>query len=116
MELLDEVERRTEGWGSALIQSWVALAYARAGHDELARRSLDRMLARRETDRVDAFAIAYGHVSVGEGEAALDWLETAVEEHSPEAVWIKTTEKNLFAPIGSDPRYQALIDRLDLPD
>jgi serine/threonine protein kinase/tetratricopeptide (TPR) repeat protein len=116
VELLDEVERRTEGWGSALIQSWVALAYGRIGNRELARRSLDRMLERRKTESVDAFAIAYGYVSVGDGESALDWLETSVEEHSPDAVWLQAVSRGLLASVSSDPRYQALVERMDFPD
>ncbi len=82
---------------------------------DLAQAILDKMLTRRESEHVDGFALAYGYIAVGDGENALKWLETAVDEKSLDAVWLKVAGVTFFESIGADPRYKALIERMGFP-
>jgi tetratricopeptide (TPR) repeat protein len=114
--LLEEADKRVDGWGSALIQSWIAVAYANSGRPDLAQVILDKMLTRRESEQVNGFALAYAYIAMGDGENALKLLETAVDEKSVDAVWLKVAGVTLFESIGDDPRYQALVERMGYPE
>ncbi|MFV1980378.1 MAG: protein kinase [Rhodothermia bacterium] len=116
--LLEEADRRVEGWGSALIQAWIAVAHAHSGRSDLSQVVLDKMLTRRDTEHVDGIALAYAYIALGDGENALKWLETAVDEKSLDAVWLKVggVTLMLFESIGDDPRYQALVERMGYPE
>jgi hypothetical protein len=54
------------------------------------------------------------HVALGEREEALASLEEALDTRAPAVVWLKTDP--LFDSLRSDPRFQVLLARLNLPD
>jgi serine/threonine protein kinase/tetratricopeptide (TPR) repeat protein len=114
--LLEEADEKVEGWGSALIQSWIALAYARSGRVDLAQVALDKMLARQESEHVDGIPLGYAYLAVGDKENALKSLKRAVDERSADAVWMKVSRNTLFEAIGSDPRYDVLVERMGFPE
>jgi tetratricopeptide (TPR) repeat protein len=113
--LLEQADKRVDGWGSALIQSWIAVAYANSGRPDLAQVILDKILTRRESEQINGFALAYAYIAMGDGENALKWLETAVDEKSVDAVWLKVAGVTFFESIGDDPRYRALVERMGYP-
>jgi TolB-like protein/Tfp pilus assembly protein PilF len=88
-------------------------ALARAGHRTEAARLLDRMMQAREKAFYPAFSIALVHAGLGSHEDALEWLETACDErligYYPPNVDV------LWDAQRSDPRFQALLRRLNLP-
>jgi len=55
-------------------------------------------------------AMAFFHARLGERDRALDYLEQAYREHSSDLIFLKV--EPCFEPLRSEPRYQALIDRI----
>ena len=55
-------------------------------------------------------------VSLGLGDSgqALSWLETATQERDPTMAFINVWF--LFDPLRSDPRFQALLRRMNFPE
>ena len=53
------------------------------------------------------------YVALGDREAALRSLEQAVRDHAPWIGWMRG--EPALEPLVSDPRYQALLQKLGLP-
>ena len=58
-------------------------------------------------------SMALTHLGLGEKEQALEWLEKAFERKEPIA---ELRHIPLFDELRSEPRFQELIHRLNLPD
>jgi hypothetical protein len=50
----------------------------------------------------------------GDTTLALDWLEKACDEHEPNMPYISCMP--IFDPLRSEPRFQALLRRVNLPE
>lgn len=111
---------------SAGITGFAARIYAAAGMEEDARRLLEILEAAPNRNHL---VIAATHYSLGNREVALDWLELGVRERHPHMVWLNfnahgTTEDG-YEPLSqgwpvldlrSEPRFQALLERMGFPD
>ena len=53
-------------------------------------------------------------MALGENDQALEWLETAYEDRPEGMVWLKPDP--IFDPLRSDPRFQDLLRRMNLPE
>jgi hypothetical protein len=84
----------------------LARAYALAGRTDEARRLLGRLSSRAQ--------IASVQTALGEKEAALASLEEALDTRDYAVVWLKTNPT--FDSLRSEPRFQALLRRLNLPE
>jgi len=100
----------TQG-GSAAISA-LGHAYARSGDRAAARKVLDQILSERSRGYFPAFRIALVHVGLGEKDRAFEWLDKAVEERDSWLIYLKA--KPDFDPLRSDPRYAALLRRINL--
>ncbi len=115
LELMDVVEEQTDGWGSDLIQSWVVMSYAIVGDTARARFAFDRMQERAKTEPMDGIAMTTAMLAFGRNDEALDWLERAIDERSPTAVWLKAVSGTIFEPIAGTERYRGLVERMGYP-
>jgi adenylate cyclase len=90
----------------------LAVHLARVGDLEGARAVRDEWVARREAGAaVAASRLAAAEVAVGNLEGALTWLERSFADEGG----IYTLRDPLWDPLRSDPRFQALWDRVGLP-
>ena len=100
------------GWypdvGKALDQAYAGRDYAGAW-----RRAAEIEAARHGGDPGVAFDIAQNYLMAGDGGRALDWLEKACDDREPAMPYINCFP--LFDPIRSDPRFQALLRKMNLP-
>jgi len=101
--------------GSPLAQQWLASIELKAGKPERMKDSLDRLLEQSKTSYVDPFVIALFYHDLGENDRALDYLEEAAEVRSPLNVYLKISETSTLEKISSDPRFVALLKRMDFP-
>jgi len=62
---------------------------------------------------VSSYAIAYVYIPLGDFDQACAWLEKAYEEGSPGLVFLKVDPR--MDPLRSDPRFQDLLRRMNLP-
>jgi len=92
----------------ALKKGYAELGYARAWQQ-----ATNLELANHAGEPGVAADAAENYVIAGDRERALDWLEKAYEERAPSMPYIGCNP--LFDPLRSEPRFQALLRRMNLP-
>ncbi len=97
------------------IESWrllvAALVQRELGRDLEARQALEALTARFASS--SAYSIAAAHAWLGNAEQAFKWLDRAVAQH--DAGLLCVGYDPLLRRIRSDPRYKALLKRMNLP-
>lgn len=88
-------------------------AYGVSGQKKEAQGILDRLLEKSKRTYVPGYDIAAVSIGLGEKDQAFEWLSKALEERSGFLVYIKCDRR--FDGLRSDPRYEALLKRIDLP-
>ena len=83
------------------------------GHDDEARRILESTIAKKAF--ADQWGIADVYASRGDADHAFEWAERAYEQRNGgDITWIKIDPD--FRSLRSDPRYQALLRKMNLPE
>jgi Flp pilus assembly protein TadD len=90
----------------------LALAYARGGRREDARRVLDELTRTAKTTYVPPAAFVTAHIAVGDVDGAFLWLERAYAERSNLMRSLKVTP--VLDPLRADPRFADLLRRVGL--
>ena len=98
--------------GSALMLGWLGLALAESGETARARDVLRRLHEMAVQGYVPPSSFAWVHLGLKEIDTAFEWLNRAVEVCDQLMMPIKSY--GFFAPIRSDPRYFALLRRMNL--
>jgi serine/threonine-protein kinase len=91
----------------------LALASARAGDADRARATLVELQARARTQHVSPFALALVYTGLGDWGRAVDELERAYQAREWYLCVLKT--EPTFDPLRGNPRFDALVRRLNLP-
>ena len=92
--------------------SGVAIAEHTLGHSEESQRALDELIDKHSWD--SAFLIAETIAWRGDKEQAFAWLERAYERH--DSLFFNLKSEPRFASLLGDPRYHALLRKLNLPE
>jgi tetratricopeptide (TPR) repeat protein len=87
--------------------------YAELGYVGAWRRASDVEAARHGAEPGVAFDVAGNLVMAGEKARALDWLEKALAQRDPNLPYLSCWP--LWDPLRSDPRFQAVLRRIGLP-
>ena len=88
---------------------------AEAGYEGVQRGIADLLAARYEKSGWGEFgpeSIAFRYLDAGDYDRAIDWLEKGYEDRDPNLPYIG---KPFYDPLRSDPRFQALLRRMNLP-
>ena len=85
-----------------------ANGYARFGMEEEARRILEQLQQRSQSEWVDPWNVALIHVALGEYDRAFELLRECIEVGSMSTLFIKNDP--LVDPLRSDPRFQEILD------
>lgn len=91
----------------------LAYAYARAGRRAEALKVLGRLEAESRKRYVPSFFFAVVYSGLGEKDRAFERLERAYQEHDSRLPWIAI--ESTFDSLHSDPRFQDLRRRMNLP-
>jgi TolB-like protein/Tfp pilus assembly protein PilF/predicted Ser/Thr protein kinase len=87
--------------------------FAEAGYEGAQLRIADVLAARYEkSGRMGAVTVALRYFDGRDYVRAIDWLEKGYEDRDPNMPYIG---KPLYAPLRSDPRFQSLLRRMNLP-
>ena len=78
---------------------------------EEALRELEALSNQRYVTPVD---MAMLHAGLGNREQAIEYLEKAYDEHADRMSWVKVNP--VFDPLRSDPRFQAILQRMNFPE
>ena len=100
--------------GGPFLQGQLGWLLGRAGLKEEALAVLDDLKKRRAEIYVGEVSLAYVCVGLGDYEQAISWLETAFDEHDVQLEYI-CEGWPIFDPLRSDPRFQALLKRMNFP-
>ena len=109
-EALRIFEGSLDGWIRDFGQ---ALAYSQLGRDANSRAALGRLVAEDGKGGGIAYQIAQVHAWRGEKDQAFRWLEKGLAERDPGITYIKFDP--LISSLRPDPRYAALLKKLNLP-
>jgi TolB-like protein/DNA-binding winged helix-turn-helix (wHTH) protein/Tfp pilus assembly protein PilF len=88
-------------------------AYAKAGNRAKAYEIIER-LKRAEQGYLHVYEIAFIYAGLGEKERAFEWLDKAYQQRDRGLLFLKTD--HCLDPLRSDPRFQDLLRRLNLPE
>ena len=94
--------------------SLAAYARGRNGDVEVAEAHLETLRDWAETRYVSPYYVAVSLLGLGRETEALEALEGAEEERSPQLVYLAT--EPIFDPLRGKPEFQALLERLRLPE
>jgi len=90
----------------------LAIAYARSGRLEDARRVLGELIERSKTHYVAGDGIASIYVALGDKDEAFRWLNRAIDEHAAPLEGIG--QRITFRALRSDPRFAEVLRRIHL--
>jgi serine/threonine-protein kinase len=93
---------------------FLAYAYGRAGRPSDARRLLERAESMAAGGYVPPSTFAYCHLGLDDWDTAFGWWDRAIEVRDPLIMPIKTYP--FFDPVRGDPRYRALLRRMNLAE
>jgi tetratricopeptide (TPR) repeat protein len=112
-EAVEEFKKASSASGdSSLMRSELGHAYALAGQAADARKILDDLMALSANTYVPSYHIAVLHTGLGQNDDAVEWFRKALAEKSTSCVFMK--HEPILESLRSDPRFQALIDRIGL--
>jgi hypothetical protein len=82
------------------------------GHATESQQGLDELIAKHTHGY--SYEIAQVYAWRGEKDKAFEWLERSYQQREGDLVYIKDDE--LLVPLRGDPRYKALLRRMNLPE
>jgi serine/threonine-protein kinase len=100
--------------GIPFTHGFLAYAFGRAGRRGDARRLLERAERMAAGAYVPPSTFAYCHLGLDDWDAAFGWWDRAIEVRDPLVMAIKTYP--FFDPVRGDPRYRALLRRMNLAE
>jgi TolB-like protein/DNA-binding winged helix-turn-helix (wHTH) protein/Flp pilus assembly protein TadD len=102
--------------GAAYGGNYVGLAVvcAAMGNKGKALKILDQARERSSHGEASPWHLARAYILLGDNQRALVWLQKADEDRDPAMAFTKA--EPAFAPLRSDPRFQALLRRMNLPE
>lgn len=112
-----KTSHETRGINKMLVALAVALAVigvARSGRGERGEEIVKRFEEIGKTEFVVPYRVAALHVALGNRDEAFAWLEKAYQAHDWHLHRLKVDPQ--FAPLRDDPRYNAMLKRLNLPE
>ena len=99
--------------GDPTAQAFLGWALALAGHRQEALTILGDLERRRTQEYFSGFLVAMVNVGLGEREQAISWLQKAAEERDALLPFLNTWPA--VDPLRPDPRFQALLRRMNFP-
>jgi tetratricopeptide (TPR) repeat protein len=95
--------------GGAFFVAGLARVHAEAGNKAAAHKLLKDLSSR---SQVPKYYVALAHIALGEHEQAFAWLAKAVEDRSPQLIFLRVEPE--VEPLRSDPRFGNLLRRINL--
>lgn len=99
------------GWSEAFL----LMCYLKKGDRKKAEEILAEMLEDRKRLPVSPVMLAWGFAALGDLDGAFDWLETAIEERDTLMAFFHVYSEMMVPDLARDPRFTAILDRLQLP-
>lgn len=99
---------------SKFIDSLQAMTLARAGRRAETVELLQKITQRAASDYISPVSIAYVHTAMGDADQAFENLDRAIQDRDPNLLGLKSNP--IFESLREDPRYHALLKKMQLGD
>jgi len=99
--------------GDREVEEALTLGYAQSGYRGAMRRAADILAARFRKTYVCPIDVAAWYVMAGETNQALAWIEKSLEVRDGNTIFVDVMAP--FESLRSDPRFQDLLRRMNLP-
>ena len=113
----DAIDAFTQGVnrapGNPVAQSFLGWAWGLAGHRQEALSILGDLERQRNESYVGGFFLAQVSIGLGEHDQAISWLRQGIDERDGWMLYLNTFF--VLDPLRSDPRFQALLQRMNFP-
>ena len=90
------------------------LGFSGVGRTAEATEILRRLLEMSRNRYVPPSTVAYAYVALGDTDRAIEWIERAYDVRDTHLPFARALP--LYDPLRSDPRFKAIIDRMNFPD
>jgi serine/threonine-protein kinase len=100
--------------GLALLQAALAYVYGTGGQPDRARAILTRLMQSSDRDGKAAFPVAMAQMGLGNHDAALTYLQRAVERHEIGLSQFSMLMDPKWRPLHSDPRFIRIMQQMNL--
>jgi serine/threonine protein kinase/tetratricopeptide (TPR) repeat protein len=110
---LQKARHLHKGWQTR-IESAIGVVYGYMGEREEAQRVLNSLLEHSQHEYVPPVFISHVYFALEDNSQGFDWLDRAFEVRDDELTWIKTYP--LYDHVRSDPRYTALLRKMNLEE
>jgi TolB-like protein/Tfp pilus assembly protein PilF len=107
-------ERDVSGRANAWPEVYIGWIYAEMSKADEAQKLLDDLVKRSEQEYVSPFILACFHFVLGKNDEGFKWLNKAYEEYDHEFCYLKIAWH--FDSVRSDPRYIALLKKMNLDE
>jgi len=104
---------RSASGGSVYLVAALGHAYAAAGKRREALKILGELKELSKHTYISPYSTGVIYIALGEKDQALEWLEKAYQERAAGIVILKVDP--MLDPLRSDPRFQALLRRMNFP-
>ena len=104
---------RAVAQGDPILEGLLGWSYGHAGRREAARAVLANLEQRRSQRYVSAMVIAWVCAGLDDPDRVFTWLTRAVEDRDGLCVYLATGV--LLDPLRADPRFQALLRKMNFP-
>jgi serine/threonine-protein kinase len=112
-ESLTEMKANYSSIRDLEVEEALTQGYAQSGYKGAMKRAADLLAERARKTYVLSNDVAALYALAGENAEALDWLEKSFEERSPHMPYLGAYIE--FEPLHSDPRFQELLRKMNLP-
>jgi serine/threonine protein kinase len=112
-ESLAEMKASYSSIGDREVEEALTQGYAQSGYQGAMRRAADLLAARARKTYVNSFDVALLYAIAGENDHAFEWLDKSLEDLSPHMPYLDAYPE--LEPLRSDPRFQALLRKMNLP-
>ncbi|MHC4541251.1 MAG: protein kinase domain-containing protein [Planctomycetota bacterium] len=107
-------EREVSGRANAWPEVYIGWIYVEMGKADEAQKLLEDLVERSEQEYVSPFILACFHFVLGRNDEGFEWLNKAYEEYDHEFCYLKIAWH--FDSVRSDPRYIALLEKMNLDE
>jgi len=99
----------------AVRQGYLAYGYAMSGNQAKAREIVAQLEAKKTTDNIPAVAFVMAYLGLNDRERAIAALEEAVDQRDVSLFVISSlVPDEVYDPIRNDPRFEAILRRMNL--
>ncbi|HUQ93901.1 MAG TPA: hypothetical protein VM120_19640 [Bryobacteraceae bacterium] len=111
---LEALSALRKSWDITIKKASIAHVFARSGNRPTAEKILEELLADAKKKYISPYDIAVIYAGLNDRKKALEWLNTAYEEHSGFLLFVNSDPR--FKPLRREPPFQDLLLRMKLPD